>query len=255
MYPTTHPKVNSVVDDLLFGVKTELGEKLTGFYLFGSLASGGFNEITSDIDFVVVIKSPLSDEEVRRLKTLNDHIQTTHTKLAKKLEGSFIPFDDFKNFDPAKKYLSISTGGKLEMDTKDINAPIQKHLIREEGIALYGISPKSFIEPVTSDQLRQATLKILNNWWKPQLTDPRRLQSREYQAYAVLTMCRMLYTLQTGEITSKPYAAYWSKKFLDSKWAGLINRALSWNHEDGISDYSSTLEFIDFVIQKSQDQS
>jgi hypothetical protein len=250
MYPTVHPKVNSVVDDLLFGVKTELGKNLIGFYLFGSLASGGFDEITSDIDFVVVIKNSLSNEEVIRLKTLNDHIQTTHVKLAKKLEGSFIPLDDFKNSDSTKKYLSINTGGKLEMDAKDINAPIQKHLIREEGIVLYGISPKSFIKPVTSDQLKQATLKILNNWWKPQLTDPHRLQSREYQAYAVLTMCRMLYTLQTGEITSKPYAAYWSKKFLDNKWIGLINRALSWGNEDGINDFSLTLEFIDFVIQK-----
>jgi hypothetical protein len=60
------------------------------------------------------------------------------------------------------------------------------------------------------------------------LDDPARLQEREYQAYAVLTMCRALYTLQHGAVVSKPVAARWAQGLLGPQWAELIDEALAW---------------------------
>lgn len=46
------------------------------------------------------------------------------------------------------------------------------------------------------------------------------------QAYAVVTLCRALYTATTGEQTSKPRAARWAKGRLLA-WSSLIDGALS----------------------------
>jgi predicted nucleotidyltransferase len=38
------------------------------------------------------------------------------------------------------------------------------------------------------------------------------MRPRKYQAYAILTMCRVLYTFKRGEIVSKQQAASWAEK-------------------------------------------
>ena len=71
----------------------------------------------------------------------------------------------------------------------------------ERGITLAGPAPQTLIDPVTPDDLRQATLAILHGWAEPLLADPAQIISHGYQAYIVLTLCRMLHTLQYGTVS------------------------------------------------------
>ena len=41
--------------------------------------------------------------------------------------------------------------------------------------------------------------------------------SQGYQAYAILSMCRVLYTLEFGTVVSKPAAARWAQGTLDER--------------------------------------
>src|SRR5206468_6240914 len=52
-----------------------------------------------------------------------------------------------------------------------------------------------------------------------------------YRSYAVLTMCRMRYTLQYGVVVSKPMAARWAQAAPDSRWTALIEAALGWSND------------------------
>jgi len=63
------------------------------------------------------------------------------------------------------------------------------------------------------------------------LADPRRLSGSRfgYRCYAVLTMCRMLYTLAHGTVVTKPAAARWAAATLGPRWTPLIERALAWS--------------------------
>ncbi len=47
------------------------------------------------------------------------------------------------------------------------------------------------------------------------------------QRYAVESMCRMLYTLETGEVTSKGAALEWGRQELAPMWRNLITQALA----------------------------
>ena len=54
------------------------------------------------------------------------------------------------------------------------------------------------------------------------------------QAYAILTLCRALYTRMNGEQISKPAAAHWAMEFLPEH-ADIIKNALIWRSERDFS--------------------
>jgi hypothetical protein len=86
------------------------------------------------------------------------------------------------------------------------------------------------MDPLPPADLQQAIRDDLRAWYSPMLSDPARLASRGYQSYIVLTLSRMLYTLQTGAVGSKPTAARWAQAVLGEPWAPLIERALAHRH-------------------------
>jgi hypothetical protein len=47
-----------------------------------------------------------------------------------------------------------------------------------------------------------------------------------YRAYAVLTLCRILYSFRRGTIVSKQRAARWAIKYLAEEWGEIILQAL-----------------------------
>jgi Predicted nucleotidyltransferases len=246
---TAYPGIEAVLNRLLAGCREILGDDLFGMYLFGSLASGGFDPDTSDIDFVVVTRSAVGAETETALGHLNREIQAKGAPWAGLLEGSFLPLAAFADPPPAEAlYPTIGMGGRFGRDHKGIERALLRHLLREDGIALAGPTPASFIAPVSAEALRQETRDLLSDWWAPQLDDPTRLRRRGYQAYAVLTMCRALHTLETGGMASKPQAAHWARQRLPDRWHGLIDRAGAWKADDGVDDLAATLDLIRHVI-------
>jgi aminoglycoside adenylyltransferase-like protein len=123
---------------------------------------------------------------------------------------------------------------------------IHRHLLREHGMVLAGPPPRTMIDPVQPSELREAAVGILHEWWMPMLVDARLLQNSFYRCYAVLTMCRMLYTIRHGAIVSKPVAARWAEETLDRRWTLLIRDALAWSR-DVPPDLNETLAYIRFT--------
>jgi hypothetical protein len=77
------------------------------------------------------------------------------------------------------------------------------------------------------------------------------LRPRNYQAFAVLTMCRDLYVLERGVLVSKPVAAAWASRRLGSPWAALVERALGWRADERVDDRSlgGTLAFVAHAVE------
>jgi hypothetical protein len=89
---------------------------------------------------------------------------------------------------------------------------VHRVVLCERGIVLAGPPPTALIDPITPDELRWAQVELMQFWWAPivgkgSAADYLRLSG--HQPLAVLMLCRMLYTLRTGEITSKSAAAHW----------------------------------------------
>ncbi len=249
--PTPYSDINVVLDSLLSSVQNILGDFFVGLYLYGSLASGDFNLRRSDIDFVVVTTAVLPDEKIAALRALHADLKSGGLAWADRLEGDYVPQAALRRADPNLLiYPHLGADGHFEIEDHGMDVVIQHYLLREHGQVVVGPNPKSLIDPIEPDELRQAAAGILQSWWAPQLNDHTRLKSREYQAYAVLTMCRALYTMHFGAIASKPIAARWAAETLDSRWTPVIKNALAWRLDVPANDYlNETLDFIRLTLE------
>lgn len=92
----------------------------------------------------------------------------------------------------------------------------------------------------------------MREWWAPMLHSCARLQSREYQAYAVLTMCRVLYTLAHCAIVPKDVAARWAQEMLGDPWRSTIERALAWPHDPQPDELEPVLALIRHTLDHAR---
>jgi Domain of unknown function (DUF4111)/Nucleotidyltransferase domain len=251
-HSTGYAEVDAVLAGLLAGVRVALGPELVGVYLDGSLATDDFSEHSSDIDVLVVTEDVLSDEVVAALGGLHARLATGTSKWARELEVSYIPRRALRRFDPDNNcHPCIQRGSdQLVTEEHDRGWVIHRHVIREHGVALAGPDPRTLIEPVDAGDLRGAVVSLLHDWWAPAPTCRRWLDNPFYRSYAVLTMCRMRYTLQFGVVVSKPIAARWAQTVLDAVWTPLFQAALAWS-SDIVPDLGETLRFIDDTRQAS----
>jgi hypothetical protein len=251
--PTPYAEVNVVLNLLLSNVQAVLGDRFIGLYLYGSLASGDFDPQRSDIDFVVVTADEIPDEMIPALEALHARLAASGLKWAAKLEGAFLPQPAIRRYDPddARQRPWINEG-RFYLGRQGSDWIIQRHILREQGVVVAGPALQTLIDPVQPNDLRRAVLGVLHEWWSPMLHDPAWLRGSEYQAYAVLTLCRALYTLEHGTVVSKPAAARWVQQALGEPKAALIEQALTWRHEMPSDILNETLEFIRYTLERAR---
>ncbi len=258
--PTPYPEVNALLRELLASVQAILGSQLIGMYLDGSLASGDFDP-ESDIDFVVVTENEISGDLFPALKAMHERVAAIDSGWAIQLEGSYLSQRAVRRYDPARAlYPNIERGKgeRLKMVRHDETWVIHRCILREQGITLAGPDPRTLIDPVTPTQVREGMLSLLSGWALRIPDEPAAMKNRGSQSYIVLSLCRILYTLQYGTVVSKSAAARWAQETLDGRWVLLIERAwtarYNWSavsSEVSSEEVDGTLEFIRYAREHS----
>jgi len=219
-------------------------------YLSGSLAVGDFDPHTSDIDLVIVTDAPLPDELFAALREMHARFAAGGSPWAERLEAVYIPEPALRSGAPAvAKFPVLEKGRALALEPLEDAWSVQRHTLRELGRVVAGPEPRTLLDPVDPDDMRREGSAIAGEWLDQARADPSWMtwfRRRENQAFVVLTLCRLLYTLETGAVASKPAAARWAQQTLGQPWAGLIERALAGQKEsveisDGEVDESVAL--------------
>jgi len=221
------PAVDEILAVLIPGVHAALGDNLLGVYLRGSLATSDFID-TSEIDFLVATERPVSDGEAEALIELHARLAALPNKYADRLEGAYIDRKSLKRFEPGQRFLTVECETPLRWKAHETSWLIERCGLRESGIALLGPDPRSLIDPISAEELRDAARQRVREWatWAADPHDPEWLPPRSHQAYVVETMCRALYTLTSGELVSKRKAAEWAVSELPEPWRGLAEKAV-----------------------------
>lgn len=230
--PTPYPEVNVLLQAVLEGAQQILGDDFSGMYLEGSLVSDDFDQ-DSDIDFVVVSDEEVTSEQFEALQAMHDRIATIDSWYAVQLEGSYISRQALRRHDPEHAWhpnIERGPGERLKMAYHDTAWLVHRSILRERGVTLAGPPPQTLIDPIAPQELQQAMVEPVRGWASGMLDDPAPLQKRGYHSYVVLTLCRMLYTLQTGAVATKPVAARWAVANLDPRWTPLIVRSWEGRH-------------------------
>ncbi|HET8632017.1 MAG TPA: aminoglycoside adenylyltransferase domain-containing protein [Thermomicrobiales bacterium] len=249
--PTPYPEVNAVLALLLREVRTVLGDRLVGMYLYGSLSLGDFDPDSSDVDFIVVTEGELPEETLAALAAMHRRIAARGLPWADRLEGSYIPREAIRRYDSANTtHPTIGMDWDFGPGRHGPKMVLEHAIMREGGVALWGPPAATLIDPVSPEDLRAAVREILRDFWARQLDGPEWLRPRHYQAFAILTMCRALYTLDHGAVASKPVAAAWARDALGPPWAATIERALRWRHDHAPGDMTEMLAFIRYTLAR-----
>jgi predicted nucleotidyltransferase len=259
--PTKFSELNVVLFELVRSTEAILKDNFVAAYLQGSFGMGDA-DADSDVDFTIVVNRDLNETELSALQAMHARIYEMATDWARHLEGSYFPQELIKREDPALTplwYLD-NTERELVRSTHD-NSLVVRWVTRERGITLAGPPPTALIDPVHPDDLRREMRAVMRDWGKEILEGSYTIGNRWAQPFAVISYCRMLQTLETGTIESKPAGVRWALAKLDPHWAGLIQRAwaarpnpsLKVRQEADPGDVAQTKEFILYAIGLSKE--
>ncbi len=268
---TNYPELDKVFYELAETYKNVLGDNFVGLYIQGSLAVGDF-DMTSDVDFEVIVNRELTGEEVKKVQEVHTSFRNKDSRWVQHLEYSFFPLPKFRqhssrfengkiNDSEERKLWYFDNGSRIIEKSDHDNTLVVRWEVREKGITVLGPDPKTLIGPITPNDLRREIKEFHVIWIPDFIANPNPWKNRFHQVFFVLHFSRALQDLEEGRITSKKEGMEWAKKNLDPKWFDLIN--FSWNErkDENISKYQpanhqrweETLEFVKYVLKKTNE--
>ncbi len=247
--PTPYADINAMLEELLSGSQKILGNRLVGYYLYGSLVTGDFDFGSSDLDLLAATLSDIDEQEFGSLHAMHNDFAHKYKAWDGRIEVAYLSTDALKTFrSHTSKIAVISPGEPFHIKDAGKDWLMNWYIVREKGMTLYGPPPETVIDPISKAELL-AAVQEHGQEWREWIYHARH---RNSQAYAILTMCRILYTLKNGEIVSKKRAALWAEKELP-EWSALIQQALVWRESwrdeniDHEATFPVTLRFVQFV--------
>lgn len=260
MFPTPYKELNQVLDELVSRIDRILGDKFIGAYLQGSFAVGDFDK-HSDVDFIAVIESELSSDEIDALQVMHDQLYDFGSEWAKHLEGSYFPKEVLRvTSNRGQDLWYLDHGARSLIKSDHCNTILVRWVVRENGVALTGPLPKTLIEVIPIETLRAEIFDTMTKWGQQILDEPSTYKNRFYQGYIVLNYCRMLHDLIQGCAGSKRDGAAWAKANLDPSWSDLIDAAWDCRPDPAKQvrepadpeGFAKTLRFLEYILDESK---
>ena len=242
--------VRGTLRALVLALADSVGSNLVGVYLYGSLTQGAFVPARSDIDCVAVVRRDLTDAQFRRLGRLLARAAAVdpwihRVQLQVLRRGRLLRSDTLG---------ALYQFGVLSRSGSDGN-PIIWHNVLASGLTLVGARPESFLPTISEDMIFCALLREVE-YLRAEIGSPSSPWRRRqfYRAYAVLTLCRILYTHRTRNVASKPTAARWSLRTLPARWHSLIRSATASDRGQSrrlpLRGIARFIEFVDNDLKK-----
>jgi predicted nucleotidyltransferase len=230
-----------------------LRENLVGVYLWGSLTYDAFDETCSDVDCIVVTRRDL---DAREFAELDAWFTKTGQRnpWVHRLDMRFVIDREFldKNSRCCGFYHYTA---KLVRHGSDGN-PIIWINIAQCGVTLYGKDAQR-IAPQVSERCFNEALLLELSYLRGGLrsrTGDRSNQAFVYNAYAVLTACRILYSAYHRTLVSKERASGWALQTVPTIWHQIIRGAQE-NRQKNAGATTPQLEddatrFLEFVANE-----
>ncbi|ENQ3108142.1 Nucleotidyltransferase domain-containing protein [Bacillus sp. 491mf] len=205
-------------------------EKLVGVYVYGSLALNAFHLETSDIDFVTVMKEQVSEAEKVKIRELHKRLRTDD--LGKRMDGMYIPLVHVgKQNHEMSPYLYCSDG-KINEGHWDINS-VTWWTIKNSGITFFGQQANELPYEVTWDDVVSTMKYNVEQYWSEKVKRPYLFLSTEWVESAVVTMGRIMCTLEMERIVSKDEGLQYMMKRC-KEWEPLLQEVYWVRQKEGL---------------------
>ena len=250
---TPYPDVDRLLVLLRSRIERVLGGKLLGLYLTGSLVTGDFDLMVSDLDLVAVTAAGPSRPELDALGAMHRELAAQEPRWDDRIEVVYVPAAALRTFRTRSSRIAVTSPGEpFHTRLAGEEWLINWYVLRQKGVALHGPPSSAFVDPISDDELVRAA-RDSALLWRGWVTKARR---RNAQVYAVLTACRALYTSSQGDFVSKRRAGLWAAAAMP-EWAALIHEALRIWREDWYAERpddeamrSETVRFVNDVADR-----
>jgi Domain of unknown function (DUF4111)/Nucleotidyltransferase domain len=239
----------TVVARFLARLDRALPGVVTGFYVVGSIALGGFRPGRSDIDFVAVIDRPLTVRELTSLRRVHRRscadgaialIIRPPRSWPLVCNGVFLRRADLAAPPQAASVVASQSGERFRVGRGfDVN-PVTWWTLAHAGITVRGNPARTLPLHVDEAALRAWTAANLTAYWRPwadaMASDGpaaarirlRSLGVRRMAASGVLSAARMHATIRTGSVITKDQAGEYALGEFGSPWHPVIRDALAY---------------------------
>ena len=248
------PLLRAYVDAL----RTSFPERVYAVSLYGSLALGDFTLRVSDIDFLTVMVGRISEDDQAVIKALHRKLRSA-ARWASGMDGEYAELEQIEAGEFSAPCLFVADGqlaGRREVSKAGWLTLLQS------GISIIGPEPAAFIPDVPWSDLEQEMWTNLYVYWLPKADSRWLFLSSTWVAFAVLTLCRILYTMERHAVTSKSAAAAYALGALPVEWHHLIHEALRLRSDQpGLPLYMSriarageTRRFVRAIVQLCEER-
>jgi hypothetical protein len=215
---------------------------VTGFYLVGSIAQGGFNSRLSDVDFVALLSRRAAAAD--RTGLLNVHQQVEKLNYPWHLEGGYFQRSDLGcgagEIQPFPNYHD----GRLTWKGRDELSQVTWWILQRQGMAVFGPPPGELDFSVDLKQMLRGQRANLLSYWASWTRRPIRmalLLSDWGIQWTVLGVLRQFYTLRERDLTTKTGAGEYALTCLPQRWHRVIREAIRLRDTPARSLYHSRL--------------
>lgn len=202
-----------------------LGDNLRALYLHGSAVWGDFDPEVSDLDLLAVVQRPITEADLPALKAMHDAFAADFPAWHDRIEVQYFTPEGLAHFrQRATSMANISPGEPLHIIDSGHDWLSNWYFVQRYGVTLLGDPPARYIPPIEADEF----IAVVRDYaaYFATHTDYGS-DSLPSQAYAILTLCRALYTVVHREQVSKQAAAAWASATYPDE-AEIINDALRW---------------------------
>lgn len=247
-------QLEMVLSEIEFQLENILQDNMVGAYLHGSVSYGAFTWENSDIDMIVVVKSPLAVKTKLNCLTAMHNLQPLLP--AKGIEISFVLEKYCKTFvypTPYELHFSKSVLSAYLQDPLSLCADDPKtdtdlaahfHVLYIQGIVVCGNAIKNVFAPIPTKYLLNSLFEDVKLANKTVLQD--------FPA-TIFSLCRVCAFAKNGKMLSKHEAVSWAISYFDVSFHALLRHALD-QYKCGKTcaseefDIQTTLQFCDTAL-------
>lgn len=248
----TH-QTDKLIKDYAEQSKNILQDNLVGVYLHGSAVMGCFNPEKSDLDFIIVVKEPLTDAVKRSY--LEMVAECNAMGPAKGIEMSIVlqgvcnpfiyptPFDLHFSAGHLDWYRADPDGYITKMNGTDKDLAAHFTIINKRGKCLCGASIKEVFAEVPGRDYMDSIWNDIEGAAEEIMVDT---------MYLTLNLARVLAYKEEGLVLSKKEGGEWALNYLPSEYHPLIMDALREYLESANVVYDKALarRYAEFVTEQ-----
>jgi hypothetical protein len=252
-----HPLLQEHTDS----IKQDMPGQVAAVYLEGSIALGEFNPRWSDIDFITVLNGRATTDEFRKILRIHRKAESQYPSW--KMSGMYSQVQDLGCQNGPKEPFPTYHDGKLNWTDRFELGLVTWWILKNHGIALFGLPPLSLDITVNMEDLIQLQQKNLNTYWATWKTRPGRIGTLTTNwgvQWTVLGVLRQFYTIHEQQITSKIGAGEYALSCLPECWHLIIREAIAIGQTPNLSYYWSRIKrafdaihFLKTMIQSCND--